>query len=76
MKQLLKRLKQGLPEGSSYKLRTMFKWFLFGVSESYSVRMTNKYPRYKILKPCGTKTEDLHPCDVIKWYRCRNCELG
>ena len=28
------RLRQGLPEGSSMKLRTILKWFLFGVSES------------------------------------------
>jgi len=76
MKQILKRLKQGLPEGSSLKINTILKWFLFGVSESYVVRMGNKYPRYKTPKPCGSKTEHLHPCDVTKWYRCRNCELG
>jgi len=76
MKQIFKRLKQGLPEGSSHKLRTMLKWFLFGVSESYSIRMANKYSRYKIIKMCSAKTEDLHPCDVTEWHSCRNCELG
>ena len=76
MKQILKRLKKGLPDGSIHKLRTMLKWFLFGVDESYSIRMTNKYPRYQTPKRCGSKTEDLHPCDITEWYSCRNCELG
>lgn len=79
MKQILTRLKQGLPEGSCYKPRTILKWFLFGVSESYSIRMTRKHQYYTTPKPCGSKTEHIHPCDFVKkpgYYGCRNCELG
>lgn len=76
MKHILKRLKQGLPQGSSHKLLTIIKWFLFGISESYYIRITNKYPSYKTLKPCGITSQDLHPCDVIEWCDCRNCELS
>ena len=76
MKQIFKRLKHGLPEGSTRKLRTILKWFLFGVSESYSVRMGNKYPLYSTWKKCGVKTDDLYPCDAAKGYSCWNCPLG
>jgi len=78
MKEIIARIKQGLPEGSSLKPKTIFNWFIHGIKEEYSVRMANKYEHYSINKPCGAKTKYMHHCDFIEkpgFYNCGNCEM-
>ena len=76
MKLFIKRIKQGLPEGSSFKIKVIIDWYLYGIPEEYKIRMSNKYPNYKTPKPCGSNTVNIHPCDFGGYYSCRNCELG
>ena len=36
---------------------------------------SEEYPLYKIKKPCGAYVVEMQPCDYIKWYDCRYCEI-